>query len=163
MEIEGVAETERAVRFEVAAFRRRFVRRLWLVTEELNTLHPEDWEAEVAGRVQEFQDNFIAQVGDGYAGQDVPDPKWSYSGSLLYAITVITTIGERRRGEGGRRRDSEKPCVVIRTYIGKHPVAFASALVCAQRTSGTFIFTHKANAVTFKTLNTRPHGESFVP
>ncbi len=130
MEIEGVAETERAVRFEVAAFRRRFVRRLWLVTEELNTLHPEDWEAEVAGRVQEFQDNFIAQVGDGYAGQDVPDPKWSYSGSLLYAITVITTIGKQRRRGG-----DEKTVCYDKNLHWKASMAFArrQVLSCVRK------------------------------
>ena len=73
--------------------RRRFVDRLWQVTDRLNTLHPGNWSLEVRAEVARFQEHIIAQVGDGYAGQDLPTPKWSYSGSLLYAITVITTIG----------------------------------------------------------------------
>ncbi len=94
MAVEGEAEAEANVTFQVAAYRKKFVQRLWVITDRLNTLHPGNWTEEVAVEIATFQADFIAQVGDGYAGQDVPTPKWSYSGSLLYAITVITTIGK---------------------------------------------------------------------
>ena len=107
MALEGEAEKASAVRFEVEAERAGFVDRLWRVTDRLNTLHPGNWTEEVRAEVERFQGHIIARVGDGYAGKDVPTPKWTYSGSLLYTITVITTIGETER-EAEREKERER-------------------------------------------------------
>ena len=93
MELEHPAEI--GTRFRVAEYRNSTVDRLWAVTDKFNTLHKANWTEAVRKEVRAFQEHIIGQIGDGYAGLDVPVPKWSYSGSLLYAITVITTIGKK--------------------------------------------------------------------
>jgi len=90
------ASTELANRsdYGVSALRAATAARLWRITRRLNVLHPDDWIAEVRWEVRRFQAGVVSAAGDGYSGQDVPDIKWTFSGSLLYSITVITTIGK---------------------------------------------------------------------
>ena len=72
------------------------MRRLWRITERLNTLHEANWTAETRAVVDEFAACVVAAVtGEGYSGSDEHERQWSFPGALLYSITVITTIGER--------------------------------------------------------------------
>ena len=48
---------------------------------------------EVSDIVREYQARIIEEASNGYDGNDIPKYKWTFSGSLLYSITVITTIG----------------------------------------------------------------------
>lgn len=88
---------EELIRFHVGLYRSKIVKKLWKITEEYNTLHPTNWTTEVSKIMQEYQTRIIQEAADGYDGQDIPQPKWTFTGSLLYSITVITTIGKTLR------------------------------------------------------------------
>ena len=90
--IEGPGEV--GVRFHVGEYRNATVARLWAITEEFNTLHRDNWTESIRAVVLEFENYIIEQKGEGYGGSDFPSPAWTFSGSLLYSITVITTIGK---------------------------------------------------------------------
>ena len=74
--------------------RNRTVLRLWAITEQFNTLHYDNWTEAVRKEVLEFQLRIVEETGNGYAGTDIPVYSWTFSGALLYSITVITTIGK---------------------------------------------------------------------
>ena len=67
---------------------------LWNVTEKYNLLHPRNWTEEVTRIVRTYQAAIIHAKEHGYDGHDIPKSPWTFSGALLYSITVITTIGE---------------------------------------------------------------------
>ena len=89
--LEGPDEEKK--RYEMEHFRSESVKLLWKTTEEFNTLHPKNWTLKVSHLIQEYQERIILEARKGYEGSDIPDPKWTFTGSLLYSITVITTIG----------------------------------------------------------------------
>merc|ERR1719295_1550504 len=66
---------------------------LWNITEKNNTLHKGDWDREVRRVVSDYQEEVIEAVDKGFQGDDQPSTLWTFSGALLYSITVITTIG----------------------------------------------------------------------
>ena len=70
------------------------VARLWNITEKYNTLHKGDWDREVRRVVADYQEEVIEAVDKGFQGDDQPSTLWTFSGALLYSITVITTIGK---------------------------------------------------------------------
>ena len=70
------------------------VSRLWAITEKYNTLHKSDWDEEVRSVVAEYQEEVVQAVDNGFDGTDHPSTLWTFSGALLYSITVITTIGK---------------------------------------------------------------------
>lgn len=66
------------------------------MTQELNILYEKNWTALADKIMKEFQNEIVTAVKEkGWDGRDEynDDVKWSFSGSLLYSITVITTIG----------------------------------------------------------------------
>ncbi|XP_077532235.1 potassium channel subfamily K member 18-like [Haemaphysalis longicornis] len=90
------ADKEVRQRQRVSLLRRRYLRDMWAVTERLNVLHDEEWMDAVGAKLKEFEDHVVLAVrNDGYDGKDVEEEalQWSFSGALLYSITVITTIG----------------------------------------------------------------------
>ena len=92
-QIEGPEELK--IKYTVGEYRNQTVLRLWSITEKWNTLHPANWTQEVAKIMQEYQARIIVEANSGYDGSDVPNYQWTFSGALLYSITVITTIGKK--------------------------------------------------------------------
>ena len=90
--IEGPSEV--GVRFHVTEYRNKTVQTLWKITEQYNTIHKENWTLATQKVISEFQAHILEQKSNGYGGADIPGPTWTFSGALLYSITVITTIGK---------------------------------------------------------------------
>ncbi len=81
---------------DVQITRKFYVKLLWNISEEYNIFHPENWTI-IANRIlQDYtKDVYIATKYKGWDGKDgLADVQWTFAGSLLYSITVITTIGE---------------------------------------------------------------------
>ena len=81
---------------DVQITRKFYVDKLWNLTYELNMFHPQNW-SNMANRIlQEYTTEvYIATKQKGWDGKDgETELQWTFAGSLLYSITVITTIGE---------------------------------------------------------------------
>lgn len=80
--------------------RSKTVERLWSITEDLNILYKENWTKLAAKELLEFQRVLVKSMrGGGAAHARLPldhehDYRWTFSTSFLYALTLITTIGE---------------------------------------------------------------------
>ncbi|XP_063599989.1 TWiK family of potassium channels protein 18-like [Penaeus indicus] len=73
--------------------RETLVGRLWNVTLRLNVLEEDQWRKEVVGALEEYQGSVVPLVKTkGYRGVH-PTEAWSFSASLMYSLSVYTTIG----------------------------------------------------------------------
>ncbi|PSN36002.1 hypothetical protein C0J52_20003 [Blattella germanica] len=61
----------------------------------LNTFSEVEWKKNVSTELEDYQEQIVQAIQDGYDGTDnVGDSRqWSFSGAFLYSLTVITTIG----------------------------------------------------------------------
>ncbi|XP_034256919.1 potassium channel subfamily K member 3-like [Thrips palmi] len=72
------------------------LRELWALTERFNVLYQENWTQQAQEQLRRFETRVVeATKVEGYDGKDPQDQdrQWSFSGALLYSVTVITTIG----------------------------------------------------------------------
>lgn len=91
--VEGPHEDKEMHFNQVKEIRNRTLDDLWLITRQLNIFSKETWSDRIDNRLKKFQTNLIEQIRDnGYDGS--LSPQWTFSGSFLFALTVITTIGE---------------------------------------------------------------------
>lgn len=88
--------------------RARTVEKLWSITEDLNVLYKENWTRLAIREVREFQDNLVRGLRrtsyeqvpplsprsrEHHADRRLHSRRWTFSSSLLYSLTLITTIG----------------------------------------------------------------------
>ena len=96
MELEAPQEV--ATKSTVREARREYAEKLWNMTEELNILHPINWTREAEIILSNYTNVvFRATKNDGWDGNfdsEVGELQWTFAGAMLYAITVITTIGK---------------------------------------------------------------------
>lgn len=97
--------------------RARTVEKLWSITEDLNVLYKENWTRLAAREVLEFQENLArglrrtsyeqvpplsSRTREHYADKRLHSRRWTFSSSLLYSLTLITTIGSSKFKRKGR-------------------------------------------------------------
>ncbi|XP_068085592.1 potassium channel subfamily K member 18, partial [Anabrus simplex] len=83
-------------RGHIQRFREDCLKELWGITERLNVLYEKNWTRLVHEQLRKFETSVVAATKvDGYDGKTLRDAErqWSFSGALLYSVTVITTIG----------------------------------------------------------------------
>merc|ERR1711936_776397 len=88
-----IEEPESVALSPMVSKRRTAVMKLWNITEKYNTLHQANWSEAVKSVIADYQEEVIEGIEEGFDGTDYPSTQWSFSGALLYSITVITTIG----------------------------------------------------------------------
>ncbi|KAL8588118.1 hypothetical protein ACOMHN_059492 [Nucella lapillus] len=93
--LEGSNEVRRIT--HIHEIRMRHVSKLWNVTDELNIFDPFLWREKANAVLTGFQLEIYEAVKDkGWDGTDNVTSKelqWTFAGSLLYSVTVVTTIG----------------------------------------------------------------------
>lgn len=76
---------------------RQAVDRLWNYTESLNILNKDHWKQSVNEKLKDFQLSLFKAVKEGgWGGSDdttTVELQWSFTGALLYSVSIITTIG----------------------------------------------------------------------
>ncbi|XP_003738083.1 potassium channel subfamily K member 15 [Galendromus occidentalis] len=89
------AEKETINRQQVRVSRSHCLDDMFNITERLNVFERARWIRAVESRLRKYEEDVVKAVRDnGYDGNDSDQPvQWTFSGALLYCITVITTIG----------------------------------------------------------------------
>ncbi|OQR71654.1 potassium channel subfamily K member 10-like [Tropilaelaps mercedesae] len=89
------APNEGAKRLEVMYRRGNVSVDLWRITNRSRVLEQRQWKTDALHVLKKFEDQVVRAVRkEGYDGNDHGEPpQWSFTGSLLYSIIVITTIG----------------------------------------------------------------------
>ena len=81
---------------EAVSVRRKMTSDLWNVTMHTNVLYYSEWRRSADRLLKEFQDDVVDNVGRGYTGGDPEARVWTFTASLMYSLTVFTTIGKKK-------------------------------------------------------------------
>ncbi|XP_023211246.1 TWiK family of potassium channels protein 7-like [Centruroides sculpturatus] len=87
---------EKDQRGKVRQFRDSCLRDLWDITDSSDVLYERNWTRMVVDRLKQFEKDLVRAVKkSGFDGKETEDPNylWTFSSSLLYSVTVISTIG----------------------------------------------------------------------
>ncbi|CAG2174257.1 unnamed protein product, partial [Oppiella nova] len=112
-------KNEEKQRLEMLTIREHMIQQLWNITQESPVLSQHEWTHAAEGKLETFEKTLLeAVLRKGYDGSDDVTRKssqWSFSGSLLYSIIVITTIGY---GNIAPRTDWGKVVTILYAIIG---------------------------------------------
>jgi hypothetical protein len=90
------ADNEHRTAEDMNKIRQDHVRRLWVLTERMNVLHPDNWTADADQILENYTEcvhSYVKKKGWVGSFSEDSEQQWSFAGALLYSITVITTIG----------------------------------------------------------------------
>ncbi|CAG7727831.1 unnamed protein product [Allacma fusca] len=113
-ELEIRAQTNATWNQNITQFRKDCVGELWNITIKFNVLYELNWTRSVDKVLKHFEEKVANTAAtDGYLTYDETESKkkWSFSGALLYAVSIITTIGY-----GDRVPKTEKGKVLTMFY-----------------------------------------------
>ncbi|XP_050690258.1 TWiK family of potassium channels protein 7-like [Eriocheir sinensis] len=89
-----------SLRQEARGLRHETVEHLWTITESLNILYRDNWTRVAEQELLKFSEKLLTRL---HEGGPPPQPapatahtsayQWTFAGSFLYSLTVITTIG----------------------------------------------------------------------
>ena len=77
------------------------VEKLFNSSEEARVLFKSNWTVMARKILEDYQRELVQQTKRGYQGERFDDDikQWNFAGAILYAITVITTIGKDQTRE----------------------------------------------------------------
>ena len=90
------APNEKVVKTKVATVRLKYINDLYNEFDRMSIFHEENWTVRADRVLRRFQKDIHDLVTkDGWDGDQVEGThaKWTFAGSLLFSVTVITTIG----------------------------------------------------------------------
>jgi len=65
---------------------------LWNVTDTYNTLNPKLWQFKTTFILEQYQEDLIFKIKEGYDSRTVEE-KWTFPSALMFTLSVITMIG----------------------------------------------------------------------
>ncbi|XP_045517329.1 TWiK family of potassium channels protein 18-like [Pieris brassicae] len=103
---------------ESGDLRSKTVEKLWSITEDLNILYKENWTKLAAKELMDFQKVLMKSIHGVEVGQihfDDAEYRWTFAGSFLYALTLITTIGH---GNVAPKSSTGKIVAIVYACVG---------------------------------------------
>ena len=97
--IEGSHEEEKArnrtlINDVVNANTDTLVYEIWNMTKFEKVFHERNYTTKLKSKLIDYQKNLTDAIKDGYKGTSNHNiTKWTYPGSILYSVTIVTTIG----------------------------------------------------------------------
>lgn len=98
--IEGSYEEEKAKNktliYDVVNMRTdTLVNEIWNMTKFEKVFHEKNYTNKLKAKLVDYQKNLTEAIKDGYKGNSNHSiTKWTYPNSILYSVTIVTTIGK---------------------------------------------------------------------
>lgn len=90
------ADYDRALQAQVRQQRQQAAQALWHITLQMNQFNVSEhgWWERVANLTHGYQLNVTRQVRRGYIGASTEDSIWTVPASIIYCISIYSTIGQ---------------------------------------------------------------------